>query len=288
MSAIDVSLMKSLHIPVDEVWRLMVEEATILAQREPLMRSRIQSTILSRSSLKDALSFQLAKLCAWSLSENDLDPWIETFRQVYETNIPDVDNIEELAKYDLYSVFDRDPACDGYLTVFLYFKGFKALQGYRVAHVLHILGRRDLALLIQSRCSEVYGVDIHPAAKIGRGLMIDHGTGVVIGETAVIGDNCSILHNVTLGSTGKAKSVDRHPKVGDDVLIGCGASILGNISVGSGSKIGCATVVLKPLPEHVTAVGNPARVVGQSLSPKAGSSMEHAFYDCDLDNSWMF
>jgi len=269
-----------------DIWRNIVDEALNLIEHEPLMRSRVQSSILQRSSLKDALSYQLAKLCA--LAGDDLSPWIETFIQVYEANIPEYENLDELAMRDLFAVHDRDPACDGYLTIFLYFKGFKALQGHRVAHVLYALGRRDIALLLQSRCSEVYGVDIHPAAKIGRGLMIDHGTGVVIGETAVIGENCSILHNVTLGSTGKAKSVDRHPKVGDDVLIGCGASILGNINIGDGTKIGCASVVMKPLPEHVTAVGNPARVVGQSQTPKAGSSMEHAFVDGDLDNIWMF
>jgi len=264
---------------VNDIWRKLIEEALILIEEEPLMRSRIQSTILQHSSLKYALSYQLATLCAWSSSEDDLDAWVDSFIRVYNTNIPDYDNLDALAMSDLFAVYDRDPACDGYLTVFLYFKGFKALQGHRMAHVLHALGRRDIALLLQSRCSEVYGVDIHPAAKIGRGLLIDHGTGVVIGETAVIGENCSILHNVTLGSTGKAKSVDRHPKVGDDVLIGCGASILGNLNIGNGCKIGSASVVMKALPEHVTAVGNPARVVVKSKPAKAPCLSEQVTYE---------
>eukprot|EP00607_Mallomonas_marina_P000598 CAMPEP_0182428692 /NCGR_PEP_ID=MMETSP1167-20130531/23212_1 /TAXON_ID=2988 /ORGANISM="Mallomonas Sp, Strain CCMP3275" /LENGTH=285 /DNA_ID=CAMNT_0024611725 /DNA_START=66 /DNA_END=923 /DNA_ORIENTATION=- len=256
-------------------WSCIIEDANDLITREPLMRSMIQDIILSRKSLKDALSYQLAKLCA--VNDNDLMPWVETFRGLYDPQVPyttDDADLEELALFDLSAVYDRDPSCDCYLTALLYFKGFKALQGYRAANVLYNRGRVDLALLVQSRCSEVYGVDIHPAANIGRAFYIDHGTGVVIGETARIGKNCSILHNVTLGSTGKGKCVDRHPKIGDDVLIGCNASILGNIAIGDNCKIGAGSIVIKPIPAHTTAVGNPARAVGVVTTSKAGTDMD--------------
>lgn len=154
---------------------------------------------------------------------------------------------------------------------FIYFKGFKSLQSHRVAHILWSIGKVDIAYAIQSRCSELWSVDIHPGAKIGCGLMIDHGTGVVIGETAVVGRYCSFLHGVTLGSTGK-NSGDRHPKIGDGVLIGCGAIVLGNITIGRSSKIGSGSVVMKALPPNVTAVGNPARIVGRSVETTSAAA----------------
>ncbi|KAL0328550.1 UNVERIFIED_CONTAM: Serine acetyltransferase 3, mitochondrial [Sesamum calycinum] len=155
---------------------------------------------------------------------------------------------------DLRAVKERDPACISYVHCFLNFKGFLACQAHRIAHNLWSNGRRILALLIQNRVSEVFAVDIHPGAKIGRGIMLDHATGLVIGETAVIGNNVSILHNVTLGGTGK-DSGDRHPKIGDGVLIGAGTCVLGNVRIEDGAKIGAGSVVLKPVPAKLLLWG---------------------------------
>ncbi|KAL2956288.1 hypothetical protein AAZX31_18G077000 [Glycine max] len=176
------------------------------------------------------------------------------------------DDIVGAVKDDLIAVKERDPACISYVHCLLNFKGFLACQAHRIAHKLWLQGRKVLALLIQNRVSEVFAVDIHPGAKIGRGILLDHATGLVVGETAVIGNNVSILHNVTLGGTGKA-SGDRHPKIGDGVLIGAGTCILGNIKIGDGAKIGACSVVLKEVPPRTTAVGNPARLVGGKDNP---------------------
>jgi serine O-acetyltransferase len=181
-------------------------------------------------------------------------------------------DLENAACVDLAAIEERDPACDSYLTAFLFFKGYKSLQIYRVSHILWMAGRKELASLMQSRSSEVFAVDIHPAARIGPGLMIDHATGLVIGETAVVGNNCSFLHGVTLGGTGKEWG-DRHPKVGNNVSIGCNASILGNISIGDDCKVGCNSVVVKDVPAGATAVGSPARILTGRLSTEASSSL---------------
>jgi serine O-acetyltransferase len=162
-------------------------------------------------------------------------------------------------------VVERDPAARGVAQPFLYYKGFHALEAYRVAHWLWSNGRNPLALHLQNRISEVLAVDIHPAARIGKGILIDHATSVIIGETAVVGDDVSMLHEVTLGGTGK-ESGDRHPKVGSGVLIGAGAKILGNIIIGEGSKIAAGSVVLKEVPPHATVAGIPARVVGKLMA----------------------
>jgi serine O-acetyltransferase len=161
---------------------------------------------------------------------------------------------------DLEAVHSRDPAADGFLTPFLYYKGFHALQWYRVGHWLWNNRRRHLARFLQSRVSQALAIDIHPAARIGHGVFIDHGTGVVIGETSVVGNNVSMLHEVTLGGTGK-ETGDRHPKVGDGVLLSAGAKILGNIEIGRASKVGAGSVVLKNVGARTTVAGVPARMV---------------------------
>ncbi|HEX4297787.1 MAG TPA: serine O-acetyltransferase, partial [Devosia sp.] len=168
---------------------------------------------------------------------------------------------------------ERDPATHRAIVPFLYFKGFQAIQTHRFAHALWAAGRRDFALYLQSRSSQVFQVDINPAARIGKGLMLDHATGFVVGETAVIGDNCSILQGVTLGGTGKADE-DRHPKIGNGVLIGAGATVLGNIRVGDCARIGAGSVVVRDVPPRVTVVGVPARIVGEAGAPQPASAMD--------------
>jgi serine O-acetyltransferase len=161
---------------------------------------------------------------------------------------------------DLKAIKEKDPACPSYAHALLYMKGFQGVTSYRVAYKMFKSGRMDLAYCLQSRISVVFNFDLHPCAKIGIGVIFDHATGIVIGETAVVGDNCSLFHNVTLGNTGKVTG-DRHPKLGNGVVVGAGSLILGNIKIGSGTKIGAGSVVVSDLPENVTAVGVPAKIV---------------------------
>ncbi len=182
--------------------------------------------------------------------------------------------IAEAVRADLRAIRERDPACPSDAHPLLFFKGFHALESYRIAHWLWREQRPTLAYWLQNRASEVFGADIHPAARIGFGVMIDHGSGVVIGETAVIGDDVSLLHEVTLGGTGK-QTGDRHPKLGDGVLVGAGAKLLGNVEVGEGAKIGAGSVVLQDVPPHTTVAGVPARVVGRAEVPQPALEMDH-------------
>eukprot|EP01038_Epipyxis_sp_PR26KG_P012632 gene12632-16938_t len=220
-----------------------------------------------------ALSWNIAKSFSDSVICDSI--WMKEFTSIDCRIYDEIFNvtIEEMGMMDLTAINERDPASGGLVSSFLFFKGYKALQAHRIAHIMWRKGRKNTARAIQSRCSEVFNVDIHPGAIIGPGLMIDHGLGVVIGETCRIGYNCTMLHGVTLGSTGKEKG-DRHPKIGHDVLIGCNATILGNITIGNCCKIGSGSIVLKPLPNGVTAVGNPAKVVGQSLCTSAARGMD--------------
>jgi serine O-acetyltransferase len=183
-------------------------------------------------------------------------------------------DLGQAARADLVAVYDRDPACHRFLQPILYFKGYQAVQAYRVGHWLWQAGRIDLAYFVQMRVSEVFGVDIHPAAKIGRGIMIDHAHSIVIGETAVVGDNVSMLHSVTLGGTGKEDGV-RHPKIGNGVLIGAGAKVLGNIEIGYCSRIAAGSVVLQDVPPCSTVAGVPARVVGEAGCAQPSVTMDH-------------
>ncbi|KAL5548610.1 hypothetical protein UlMin_003841 [Ulmus minor] len=231
----------------NETWEKMREEARAEAEREPALFGYYFTSILSHDSLESALANQLSESAFGKakqllvLSENN--------------------DVVEAVNEDLKAIKSRDPACTSHVHCFLNFKGFLACQAYRIAHKLWLQDRKSMALLIQNRVSEVFAVDIHPGAKIGRGILFDHATGLVVGETAVIGDNVTIFHNVTLGGTGK-ESGDRHPKIGDGVTIGAGTNVLGNIRVGEGAKIGAGSVVLKEVLPRSTCVGNPARLVG--------------------------
>lgn len=238
----------------DEIWtRIRIEVGTD-AQREPALASFLHTTVLSHDRLCDSLSFILAaKLGSETITSLTLR---ELIRQAFD----DDPTIEDSVREDLRAVLSRDPATRGYSQPLLYFKGFHALQSYRVAHYYWTHEREALALYLQSRISEVFAVDIHPGARIGKGIMFDHATSVVIGETAVVEDDFSMLHEVTLGGTGKA-SGDRHPKIGKGVMIGAGAKVLGNIRVGEGAKIGAGSVVLEDVAPFTTVAGVPARPV---------------------------
>jgi serine O-acetyltransferase len=254
--------------PKDEIWERVRAEATADAQCEPMLASFIYSIILNHTSLEDALSFQLAgKLESHTLTAVSL-------RDLIDEAFYNDPSIGEAIRADMVAVCDRDAACDKYSTPLLFFKGYQAIQAYRVAHYFWKQNRHDLALFLQSRISEVFAVDIHPAARIGQGILIDHATSVVIGETAVVENNVSMLHEVTLGGTGK-QTGDRHPKVRQGVLIAAGAKILGNVEIGEGAKVGCGAVVLEDVAPHTTVVGVPAKPVGKVLSDAPALDMDH-------------
>ena len=244
-------------VSVDPVWEEITAEAHAIIEAEPLMASLVYSAILTHKSLACALSYRMAhKLASGEMTESILR---DAFDEAYGANC----GLADIGRFDLLATHERDPACHRLIQPLLYFKGFQAVQAYRMAHWLWAQGRQDFAFFIQMRASEVFGVDIHPAAKIGQGLMIDHAHSIVIGETAVVGDNVSMLHSVTLGGTGKAEQ-DRHPKIGDDVLLGAGAKVLGNITVGCCSRVAAGSVVLKDVPPGKTVAGVPAKVVGEA------------------------
>jgi serine O-acetyltransferase len=260
----------------DQIWLKMREEARWDSIKEPALASYLYSTILSHRSLERALAFHLGnKLSSSTLLSTQL------FSLLNDTFVEDA-GIRRAIREDIKAVRERDPACVSYAHCLLNFKGFLSCQAHRVAHRLWNQGRHSLALAIQSRVSEVFHVDIHPAAKIGSGILFDHATGLVVGETCIIGNNVSILHHVTLGGTG-AVGGDRHPKIGDGVLIGAGAIILGNITIGAGAKIGAGSIVLIDVPPQTTAVGNPARLVGGKQKPMKlkeipGETMDQTSY----------
>ena len=253
---------------VDPVWSTIRAEAEEMARAEPLMASLAHAVILHHDTLEDALSFRLAqKLGNANLPEM-------TLREVASKAFDADPDIGAAARADIVAVRERDPACNRYIEPVLFFKGFQALTAQRVAHWLWRRGRRDMAQYLQMRMSEAFTVDIHPGARLGRGIMIDHAHGIVIGETAVVGDDVSMLHSVTLGGTGKEDG-DRHPKIGDGVLIGAGAKILGNIRVGARSRIAAGSVVLHPVPPCKTVAGVPARIVGDAGCSNPSHAMDH-------------
>lgn len=252
---------------LDPIWSELRREAEEAARNEPALGGFIYATILSQDRLEDAVCHRLAQ----RLNHSDVDAGLigQTFAQV----LSDHPELGRAFRADLAAVYDRDPACSRYIEPLLYFKGFHALVTHRFAHELLKLGRRDFALYLQSQSSRIFGVDINPAARIGIGIMLDHGTSIVIGETAVIGDNCSILQGVTLGGTGK-ETGDRHPKIGANVLLSVGAKVLGNITVGDCSVVGAGSVVLKDVPPRTTVAGVPAKEIGPARCPEPARTMD--------------
>lgn len=260
----------------DPIWAQIRQEVQRDVTGEPILASYLHATILKHEQLEDALSFLLAgKLQTLSLPDM-------LVRELIEEAFAADPGIGSSIRADLQAVRTRDPASRGYSEPFLHYKGFHSLQSYRVAHWLWGRQRQALAKHLQSRISEVFGVDIHPAARIGRGILIDHGTGVVIGETSVIEDNVSLLHEVTLGGTGKELG-DRHPKVRHGVMIGAGSKVLGNIEIGEGSKIGAGSVVLEDVPPHHTVAGVPARIVGRTTVDEPALEMDQSFPHLHVD-----
>ena len=258
------------------VWAALRNEAAHAAQVEPGLASLLHSTILKHDGLAEALSYQLAR----KLGDQELRAM--SVREMAQEAYASDPNLIAVAEADLQAVFERDPACRGYLQPFLFFKGFLALQTHRVAHWLWQQNRETLAFYLQSRSSEVFQVDINPATRVGSGVFIDHGTGIVIGETAVIGDDVSMLQGVTLGGTG-AERGDRHPKIGKGVLLGAGATVIGNIVIGDFAKIASGAVVLRPVPPGCTAVGVPARLVNCPTCEQPARTMDHTLAD-DIDD----
>jgi serine O-acetyltransferase len=253
---------------IDPVWQRIGEEAVEAIRSEPLLGGLVHSSLLHHASMERALAYRFSlKLASGEMSEQIL-------REIADEAFASDPDLGQAARADLVAVYDRDPACHRFLQPILYFKGYQAVQAYRVGHWLWQAGRIDLAYFVQMRVSEVFGVDIHPAATMGRGIMIDHAHSIVIGETAVVGDNVSMLHSVTLGGTGKEDGV-RHPRIGNGVLIGAGAKVLGNIEIGHCSRIAAGSVVLQDVPPCSTVAGVPARVVGEAGCAQPSVTMDH-------------
>lgn len=251
---------------VDPVWSRIVTEANAAVSDEPLLGGMVHGCILHHDSLAGALAYRIAqKLASPEMTE-------QLIREIADRAYREAPELVEMARADLAAVFERDPACHEYIQPLLYFKGFHAIQAHRVSHWLYNQGRKHLAYYIQMRVSELFSIDIHPACRIGKGIFLDHAHSLVFGETAVIGDNCSILHDVTLGGTGKEEE-DRHPKIGDGVLIGAGAKVLGNIRIGACSRIAAGSVVLADVPPKTTVAGVPAKVVGEAGCSQPSVSM---------------
>ncbi len=259
----------------DKVWQTIRAETQCHAEKEPILASFLHATILNHNSMETALSFHLAnKLDSATVSAM-------LVREVIQEALQKSPHISTAIRADLLAIKERDPAFSALSAPFLYYKGYHALQAYRVAHWLWNENRKSLALFLQNQISVVFGVDIHPAARIGEGVLLDHGTGIVIGETAVVEDDVSILQSVTLGGTGK-EGGDRHPKIRRGVLLSAGAIVLGNIEVGVGAKVGAGSVVLKDVPPHTTVAGVPAVIVGKPKTTSPALDMNHQI-SCDMD-----
>ncbi|HEX3754308.1 MAG TPA: serine O-acetyltransferase [Rhizomicrobium sp.] len=258
----------------DPVWTGLRTEAEAIAEHEPALAGFVHATVLQHERLEQALSYHMAN----KLGGEGLSPLAT--REIFDEAIVADPEIGAAMRADLSAVFERDPACLSYADAFLFYKGFHALQCYRIAHWLWRQKRRAMAQFLRSRISELFAIEIHPAARLGRGIMIDHGTGVVIGETAVVEDDVSILQDVTLGGTGK-ETGDRHPKIRRGVLLSVGAKILGNIEIGEYSRVGAGSVVLKSVPAGCTAVGVPAKLVNCKGGGRPSQEMNHLIDEQD-------
>lgn len=253
--------------PIDPIWTAVRQEAADAVAADPLLSAFLYATILNQDSLEDAVIHRLSE----RLHHQDLGA--DLIRQTYQAMLRDSSDWSSTVRVDIQAYFDRDPACDRFLMPVLYFKGFHAIQTHRLAHWLWGQGRKDFALYLQSRSSAIFQTDIHPAARLGKGIFIDHATGLVVGETAVVEDDVSMLHGVTLGGTGKAGG-DRHPKIRHGVLVGAGAKILGNIEIGHCTKVAAGSVVLQSVPNNKTVAGVPARIVGEAGCEEPSRAMD--------------
>ena len=260
---------------VDPVWARIRREAEAVVRAEPELSSFIYSSVLHHDRLEQVVVHRIAE----RLDHADVSG--ELIRQAYHDALDDTPTLGDIFRADIVATYDRDPATNRFIEPVLYYKGFHAIQTHRLAHWLWGKGRKDLAYYLQSRASEVFQCDIHPAARIGRGIFVDHATGVVVGETAVIDDDVSILHGVTLGGTGKEVG-DRHPKIRYGVMIGAGAKILGNIEVGHCSRVAAGSVVVKDVPNNVTVAGVPAKVIGEAGCAEPSRTMDQMVYDVGI------
>ena len=260
---------------LDPVWARIRKEADEVARREPELASFIYASILHHDTLETVVVHRVAE----RLDHPDVSG--ELIRQAYAEALKDDPSIGAAFRADIVATIDRDPAADRYLEPVLYFKGFHAIQTHRLAHWLWNRRRKDFAFYLQSRASAVFQTDINPAARIGRGIFLDHATGLVVGQTAVVEDDVSMLQDVTLGGTGKEDG-DRHPKIRRGVMIGAGAKILGNIEVGECARIAAGSVVLKPVPPQMTVAGVPARVVGEAGCAEPARAMDQMLQDLGL------
>lgn len=259
---------------VDPAWARVRQEAERLIEAEPTLAGFVLSTVLNQPGLDQAIAHRVAARLGHPVVPADL------IAQTFDEALARDATFAEGFRADMAAVVDRDPACTRLIEPLLYFKGFHALQTHRLAHWLWTRNRSDLALYLQSRSSEVFQTDIHPAARIGRGVFLDHATGLVVGSTAVIGDNVSLLQDVTLGGTGKEKG-DRHPKIRSGVLIGAGAKILGNIEVGECARVAAGSVVLASVPRNSTVAGVPAKVVGEAGCAEPARAMDQLLAEMD-------
>ncbi|MDD4617099.1 MAG: serine O-acetyltransferase [Alphaproteobacteria bacterium] len=254
---------------IESVWADLRASAAKMAEENPLLKKLGKSIILDSPDFATALSRTLSRqhLDVFVLGRELSELFLDTYRQA--------PNLVSIAATDIIAVSKRDPACTDPLYPFLFFKGFQALQLYRVAHWFWERGQKHTAVFLQNRSSVLYAVDIHPAARIGKGIMLDHAHSIVIGETAVVEDNVSLLHEVTLGGTGKERG-DRHPKVRKGVMIGAGAKILGNVEIGEGASVAAGSVVLNPVPPHTTVAGVPAKIVGKPKTAEPATEMDQS------------
>lgn len=253
-----------------EIWDIMNRETQEAIEGDNLLKEILNKSILRHDSFSEALS----DLFARKLMGKEFFSYNELLNVCKESLKNNEGMVEQAAK-DMLAFYERDPACTRFMEPFLFYKGFAAVQCYRVSRARYLIGQIEFAKFIQMRVSELFSVDLHPQAKIGSGLMIDHAHSIVVGATSVIGDNVSMLHSVTLGGTGKEKG-DRHPKIGNGVLLGAGCSILGNISVGYCSKVASGSVVLNDVPPCKTVAGIPAKIVGDSGCDNPSHEMDHS------------